>query len=820
MKLLTDTPFQVGIIPSLMRPPKPSLLVVVKGTFDLCDGSSVTIAENQTPLSGDVYDDEDPTRSLVYPSDFALIKPSGECFVLGSCYPPTEEEVNAIAFEVGTVRKGIGIRGDRVWESSLLGTKPSKAAPFSSMPLSWNRSYGGPGIPSNPEGLGAPRDGNLKGAPLPNLERIDAPLTSPKDQPEPISTYPISPVWHARLRHAGTYDKAWQSERYPYLPKDFDPAYHHAAPTDQRIDGFWRGDEEISLRNIIKHVPLLKSRLPGLRVRAFATQADDTSETLQEIPMVLDTVIVQSDRRQVECVWRGLIDISDVSATNIGTLLIAHESSKQNSTSKEWSERIQAIEVLNQLERSGFKPRTPESLHNDATQILDSYLETTKIFDGEKSRPESYSELKTMLFEKDLGRTLTFRRTDDAATLKEETPPAAVEALGALDEENSSTMAPLVAETPLVSEEQASLLKNHLSKALEQMPSFETAAAEIESTLASLVTAARVEAPAAEETTPNANVPPTLVESAPLTRRELVLETVAEGAPVNLDLSEVDLSSEQLGGMQAPGVLARRAIFAGAMLEGAILKGAQLSNSDFRGAKLAGADLSGCDLTGCNFEGAVLDDTNLDNANLSEARLQGVSLVGASLQKADLYRAVLSGASLQDIVASKANFTLAVLEGAQAERGDFAEAKMHGADLRGVNFQHTNLQKLRSRDAAIWDEADLRHANAREARIVASSLKKVNFSFATLDEADFTKSSLAEATFVACSMRKARFQEANLTKSAIQKSDALRASFREAILSGADLRGSNLYCAEFYAAHLDDVRLELANITGTRLEGV
>ena len=71
MKLLTDTPFQVGIIPSLMRPPKPSLLVVVKGTFDLCDGSSVVIAENQTPLSGDVYDDEDPTRSLVYPSDFA-----------------------------------------------------------------------------------------------------------------------------------------------------------------------------------------------------------------------------------------------------------------------------------------------------------------------------------------------------------------------------------------------------------------------------------------------------------------------------------------------------------------------------------------------------------------------------------------------------------------------------------------------------------------------------------------------------------------------------------------------------------------------------
>lgn len=45
----------------------------------------------------------------------------------------------------------------------------------------------------------------------------------------------IGRVWQPRLALAGTYDDAWQQQRHPYLPVDFDFRYWNCAPADQQI---------------------------------------------------------------------------------------------------------------------------------------------------------------------------------------------------------------------------------------------------------------------------------------------------------------------------------------------------------------------------------------------------------------------------------------------------------------------------------------------------------------------------------------------------------------------------------------------------------
>jgi hypothetical protein len=298
MRVYKDTSFEFGLMPWELTPPHASGLFFVKATFELAQNSPASIAPEQRPITGEVpYDDVD-APSVQCESDFALFKPRAEwllCHAQAHAPGGSPAQIVPVRVRVGPLDKQLVVWGDRRWTMSLLGSKATDPVPFTSMPLRWERSYGGPGYAPNPCGAGREPvevDGERVDR-VPNIESPRAPHVSKEDHHPPAGMFPIPSTWDARASKLGTFDEIWRVSRWPYFPSDFDPAFYQAAPPDQWLDGpSWRGDETIELENLRPDQPSFRSRLPGLRARMFiewtsggkpTTFEDDPAESTEHV---------------------------------------------------------------------------------------------------------------------------------------------------------------------------------------------------------------------------------------------------------------------------------------------------------------------------------------------------------------------------------------------------------------------------------------------------------------------------------------------------------------------------------------------------------
>ena len=324
------TPFPCGRKVTSTRPPRPEMVVVVRGRFDLVPDGHVTVAKPrepgldvlaQGPLMGDLFPEGDDDRSgaPTYASDFADLKPRGEVLFRGHCHPPGGRATDRcpVSLSVGPWQKALWVVGDRTWASRVVAARPSAPAPFQSMPITWERAFGGPGFEANPVGRG------LEGEALPNIEGAAHLIASPRDRPTPAGFGPLSPEWAFRASKRGrAYDKDYQEKRAPYYSEDFDWTHFNAAPSDQWIDGYFRGDEELQLVNLHPDHPRLVTRLPGHRIRCFVR---DVERSVREVPMVLDTVFIDGDAAQVLLTWRGRTPVADPEMDDVTSALVVEE---------------------------------------------------------------------------------------------------------------------------------------------------------------------------------------------------------------------------------------------------------------------------------------------------------------------------------------------------------------------------------------------------------------------------------------------------------------------------------------------------------------
>jgi hypothetical protein len=103
--------------------------------------------------------------------DQGIPKARGEFLAAGSCFAPRGElrQASQVRIRVGEVEKKISVYGNRYWKNGLI----TDAEPFSEIPVSWERAFGGEGYAKNPVGKGLrgavseERDGVIS---LPNLE--------------------------------------------------------------------------------------------------------------------------------------------------------------------------------------------------------------------------------------------------------------------------------------------------------------------------------------------------------------------------------------------------------------------------------------------------------------------------------------------------------------------------------------------------------------------------------------------------------------------------------------------------------------------------
>lgn len=288
---------------------------------------------------------DDPTRLTFEPAfwkaaapllngailDQAMPKPQGEVLLLGTAHAPQGQPVRVmdVGFRIGPITRRLRVFGNRHWVEARGGIYPTEAAPFTEMPITAARAFGGANYPENPAGHGHGAAALLRaGAPaaLPNIEDADRPLREIGDAPPPVLTGPVDIAAPSRRRMAGTYDSNYLRDWHPGLPPDADMRLFQAAQPNQWLQGFFSGEEEIILAGFRQNPEPWRSRLPGMRVRSFVQQRNAEGViSAHEIAMRIDTVWLLPDAGLGCLIYRGLHPVTDPDGKDIATVMMGYE---------------------------------------------------------------------------------------------------------------------------------------------------------------------------------------------------------------------------------------------------------------------------------------------------------------------------------------------------------------------------------------------------------------------------------------------------------------------------------------------------------------
>lgn len=318
MELINSTRMVAGYTMGLEPSGRELLVVVVKGTFTIpSEGEPVRLADAQEPLvMADVFFAEPGKSAPRYEAEFAPRKPRCDVLLHASAYAPggrpaTRVEVGA---RLGSWSKTFAVVGDRVWLAGPTGIAASSPVPFTQMPITYDRAFGGTDArdkdPSkhaacmrNPSGRGFHknlREDFVNGAPLPNTEELGQAVTRVDGDYRPMSFGPIGRHWEPRAAYAGTYDDRWLEDHFPFLPPDFDEQYYQSAPIDQQV-AHVRGGETISLLNL---TPAGQTTF-ALPVFDAPIHFFPRKGEREDGQLVLDTITIEPDLKRFTLIWRA-----------------------------------------------------------------------------------------------------------------------------------------------------------------------------------------------------------------------------------------------------------------------------------------------------------------------------------------------------------------------------------------------------------------------------------------------------------------------------------------------------------------------------------
>ena len=296
------------------------LIVAIKATYTLpTQGSEPTLAEEQIKLTtADEFTGEPGRSAPLRETDFSHRKPKCDVVLNGSAWASGGRPARSVevGLRVGSLRRSFFVFGDRRWQDRWLSCNDPE--PFESLPISYDRAYGGvdasnddpPKISTyieNPVGVGyypIRHRTDPVGCLLPNTAEGPSPISDPDGRHHPMSFGPVGRNFFPRFQHAGTYDRQWLENHAPFWPADFNDAYFQCAPPGQQVP-FLRGGEEVELHNLtadgwrrfnlpVRSVPItfLPYRAPDIRVDA-----------------VCDTLLIEPDQQRFTMAWRASLPL-------------------------------------------------------------------------------------------------------------------------------------------------------------------------------------------------------------------------------------------------------------------------------------------------------------------------------------------------------------------------------------------------------------------------------------------------------------------------------------------------------------------------------
>jgi uncharacterized protein YjbI with pentapeptide repeats len=827
MQIKNLTSFCFGSKLTSRKPPQRELSVAVRGAFVLRPNEPVPPVDNKLePMQAEAFlpDDDDRRGESLYPGDFADFKLRGEVFLRGTCHAPGGRPLKEcpVRFSVGAWSKTLRVTGQRFWSDGLLqaATEP---VPFTSMPISYANAYGGPGYALNPVGKGY---GTLE---LPTVESPGALVRSRNDRPEPAGFGPISSYWPQRSGKVGrAYGGSYRKERAPFYAEDFDWSYFNAAPPDQQLEGYLRGDEEMSFENLHPTVPRFSVRLPALRIRAFVK---DDEQRFREVRMVLDTLFADTDDGRLFLTWRGLTPVREEDFRDIETLLIASEPLAEPPLAEaHYQEILEAFEKDPLGMQAAIEDLDPR-VRDDARAVLNGEpMPVNAPLEGSSPAQTLAYKMKRALGLSD----------EEAAQHQAEIEQALAQARPAADPK--AQIAGTLAGAAKGGEAAMNVVANVEAAMGGRIPGVD-----VEAALASALRGGP-----SPPATPSPAAMRSVLDALKLVRENVTrLKVIAaeKGVPAEgLDQLDAALADDRLRRLTSlppepgPGVDCSGQDLRGQDLSGRDLRDANftkalLSSANLRGAVLTGARmdrtlLDGADLTGSNLDGAVFIDAMMGGVIARAASFQGATLERCMLEKADLREANLDGLSASMVLCKGADLSRArargaklfklVAEGATLEEADFSDARLTECYVLGGKAPRLvmkNAQLTRSSFAGT-DLCEASFVMARGEHTIwrGANLDRTDFSVAVLPWAHFDEAKGTQTKLYGANLKEARFSRASLEHADLRKANLFGADFGEAVLTGTRFTGANLYDAKLVGASGKDTDFTDANLTRAQLE--
>lgn len=304
------------------------LVIVIKGSWRIPQAGQRPKPMAPSPFaSSDQFFGEPGESAMLYGDDFVRYKPRCDVLFNACAHAPegTAVQEMMVACQVGGMKKGIKVVGNRQWRKLFGIYTLTKAEPFLSMPLNFGYAFGGTRIIKsgkgdnvqistetmlrNPagKGWGGKRTaGDLDGKAAPNLQAIHENISSPTGNHQPIALSAVARHWIPRSQYVGTYDTHWVEEICPFLPDDFDEQFYQCAPEDQQIP-HPQGGELVILRNMIAKRPDVRFKLPRLdELQVRILRSDYRTEMLAP---VADTLFFETEADMFSVIWRTSVPI-------------------------------------------------------------------------------------------------------------------------------------------------------------------------------------------------------------------------------------------------------------------------------------------------------------------------------------------------------------------------------------------------------------------------------------------------------------------------------------------------------------------------------
>lgn len=306
MDLDNHTPFPGAFFNTVISEERLLGAVVVKAAFYIADDE--LIPDNDPPW---------PVGGMPIKTDYGelegetpFLRDGVDLIVLGKAYAAGEPAgLVQVGLNAGKFFWGINVFGDRKWIRQGDRLVPSAPAPFASMPLVWERAYGGKvkvdtgemPFAANPVGRGFyMEETQAEGSLLPNIEDPANPIRTWQDQPEPIGPGPYPKEWSLRAHRAAEFDMTAPIPRIIKLK----PAYFNNAHPRLVLKSSPNPGEWVTVSGVRPKGDACRFAMPDLGFHVYVQLQDRP----YVFPAHLDSMVVLAEEKRVvlgyRCVFR------------------------------------------------------------------------------------------------------------------------------------------------------------------------------------------------------------------------------------------------------------------------------------------------------------------------------------------------------------------------------------------------------------------------------------------------------------------------------------------------------------------------------------